>query len=503
MTAGQSMGGPLCMVSGATGYLGGRLVPALLEAGYRVRCLARNPDKLREVPWVGQVQIVRGDVRSPEQMHAACADVDVLYFLVHSLSRDGYAALDRRAALITAQAARECGVTRIVYLGGLHPDPRRHTLSPHLASRAEVGEILLRSGVPTAALQAAVIVGSGSASFEMLRHLTERLPIMVAPRWVRNHVQPIAVRDVLHYLVAAAALPATVNRSFDLGGPHALSYAEMMRRYARETGLPRRWLFPVPLLTPKLSSYWIHLVTPVPRSIGGPLIESLINDAVVSEHDIHELGPPRDGGLTSFETSIRLALAKTDAGAVQTRWSDASSPRAPADAMPTDPAWVGGNVFAHTVAIPTRASAAALWAVIEGLGGLRGWYCFPPEWAARGWLARLLGHPAHRRGRRDPTQLRVGEALDWWRVEQREQEALLRLRGEMRTPGQAWLELRIDTGDIGQLTYTQRAIFQPHGLVGQLYWRAIAPLRAIVFNGMARSIIRAAEHPHTDHRNSL
>ena len=484
----------LCVVTGSTGYLGGRLVPALLAKGYRVRCLVRNPDKLRGIPWAGQVDIVQGDVTDPDQMREACAGADIVYFLVHSLARDNFATLDRRAALITAEAARCGGVGRIIYMGGLHPDTE--DLSEHLSSRAEVGDIFLRSGVPTAVLQAGVIIGSGSASFEMLRYLTERLPIMVTPKWALNHIQPIAVRDVLHYLVAAVELEPTVNRTFDVGGPQVLTYQDMMRRYARVAGLPRRRMLALPLLSPKLSSYWINVVTPVPRSVGGPLIESLVNDAVRSECDIDSLLGPPAHGPTSYDESIELALENIKDGDVETRWSDAYASRKPAEPLPSDPDWTGGNVYTHTRELATTASAARLWQAIEGISGLRGWYSFPPSWAAQGWTDRLLSSTTRRRGRRHPDMLRVGDVLDWWRVEAREEGTLLRLRAEMRAPGQAWLELGVHTDPAGRVSYHQRAIFQPHGLAGQLYWRAITPVRDLVFHGMARSITHTAETEH-------
>jgi uncharacterized protein YbjT (DUF2867 family) len=335
---------PLCLVTGATGYLGGRLVPALLADGYRVRCLVRDPEKLSGVPWAGQVELVTGDVLDPGSMRAACAGVDTFYYLVHSLTVRGFASVDRRAALVTAEAAREAGVRRIVYLGGLHPDSGDGELSEHLGSRAEVGEIFLRSGVPSVVLQAAVIIGSGSASFEMLRYLTERLPVMVTPTWVRSRVQPIAVRDVLHYLVAAPTLPAGVNRSFDIGGPDVLSYREMMQRYAAVAGLPRRRMLPVGLLTPKLSSHWLNIVTPVPRSVGAPLIGSLVHDAVRGEHDIDALVAPPEGGLIGYERSVQLALASITRGERATRWGR-TSPELPSDPLPSDPDWSGGTAY--------------------------------------------------------------------------------------------------------------------------------------------------------------
>jgi uncharacterized protein YbjT (DUF2867 family) len=480
----------LCLVTGSTGYIGGRLVPALLARGYRVRCVVRDPGKLTGVPWAGRVEVVPGDVLRPDDMRAACAGVDVLYYLVHSLSTKGFASVDRRAALVTAEAARHAGVRRVVYLGGLHPAGE---LSEHLGSRTEVGETFLRSGVPTVALQAAVIIGSGSASFEMLRYLTERLPLMVTPTWVRSKVQPIAVRDVLHYLVAAAELPPGLNRAFDIAGPDVLTYREMMQRYASVAGLPRRRMLPVGVLTPKLSSHWINIVTPVPRSIGAPLIESLVHDAVRGEQDVDGYLPRPAEGLTDYETAIRLALAKIRRGDVETHWSNASPANAPSDPLPSDPGWSGGTAYTDIRERPTTADPERLWRVVEGIGGEHGRYSFPLAWAVRGWLDRIASGPGPRRGRRDPKELRVGDALDWWRVEAIEEGRLLRLRAEMKVPGLAWLELGVRPDGDRHSVYHQRAIFLPRGLAGHLCWFGVAPFHGIVFGGMARSITRTAE----------
>lgn len=484
----------LCLVTGASGYIGGRLVPRLLAAGHRVRCVVRNPDKLRDTPWRSDVEVVRGDVLDEESMRDACRGVDVVYYLVHSLSERRFATLDRRAALITSQAARGADVGRIVYLGGVHPDEAE--LSDHLGSRAEVAQILLRSGVPTAVLQAAVIIGSGSASFEMLRYLTERLPVMVTPAWVRNRVQPIAVRDVLHYLASATRLPGHINRTFDIGGPAVLTYAEMMQRYAAVAGLPKRKMVPVRVLSPKLSSHWINIVTPVPKSIGAPLIESLVHEAVCSEHDIDEHIEPPAGGLTGYERAVELALHRVRDAEVETRWSDASPADAPADPLPTDPEWAGGSAYTDTREQRSAVPAAAVWRVIEGIGGARGWYSFPLAWAARGWADRLLGGVGLRRGRRHPDRLRTGDALDWWRVEELRDGHLLRLRAEMRVPGRAWLELSVEAGEDAESVYRQRAIFVPHGLAGQVYWWSVAPFHGIVFAGMARNVLHTAQRAH-------
>jgi uncharacterized protein YbjT (DUF2867 family) len=482
-----------CLVTGASGYIGGRLVPELLDAGYDVRCMARDAGKLAGRPWSDAVGVAVADAMDPAAVRRALEGVDVAYYLIHSLgSGASFEQRDRDAARIFAAAALAAGVSRLVYLGGIVSGPAGH-LSPHLRSRREVGNLLLASGVPTAALQAAVIIGSGSASFEMLRYLTERLPVMVTPEWVSTRIQPIAVGDVLRYLVGAAALPAGVSRAFDIGGPDVLTYAEMMHRYCEVAGLRPRVLFPVPLLTPGLSSLWVGLVTPVPAGLARPLVESLRNEVVCSEHDIAQYVPDPPGGLMSLSEAITLALRHTSEGNVSTRWSSASSPGAPSDPLPTDPSWAGGSLYVDERTSVVRSSPAALWKVIEGIGGAAGWYSFPAAWAARGLIDRLAGGVGLRRGRRDPDHLLVGDALDFWRVEAITPGSLLRLRAEMKLPGLAWLELTVGRDDDGATTYHQRAIFQPRGLAGHAYWRSIAPFHGAVFGGMLRNITAAAE----------
>ncbi|MDG9678218.1 SDR family oxidoreductase [Micromonospora sp. DH14] len=484
-----------CLVTGATGYIGGRLTPLLLANGHTVRCLARKAVRLRDVPWASAAEIVEGDLSKPETLAAAFADVDVAYFLVHSLGRSDFEAADRAAATNFAAAARAAGVRRIVYLGGPEPASDAEVPSPHLRSRAEVGRILLASGVPTAVLRAAVIIGSGSASFEMLRYLTERLPVMVTPRWVHNRIQPIAVRDVLHYLAGCADLPAEVNRGFDVGGPDVLTFLEMMQRYARVAGLRRRVIVPVRPLTPSLSSHWVGLVTPVPNKIARPLVESLIHEAVAHEHDIARYVPDPPDGLTGFDQAVALALAKVRDAQVETRWSTASGPDAPAEPLPSDPDWSGGTAYTDVRERMVDAPPAALWRVVEGVGGEHGWYSFPLAWSIRGWLDRLVGGVGLRRGRRDPHRLQVGEALDFWRVEEIVPGELLRLRAEMRLPGRAWLEMRVLPAEGDRSRYQQRAVFLPRGLAGHAYWGSVAPFHAVVFGGMARNIARNAEQP--------
>lgn len=494
MNAEDTGSGLRCLVTGATGYIGGRLVPELLTEGHRVRCLARSPGKLRDHPWAGETEVVRGDVLDSAAVAEAMRGIDVAYYLVHALGTGAtFEETDRRAARIFGEQARAAGVRRIVYLGGLTPKgvPERE-LSPHLRSRAEVGRILLDSGVPTTVLRAAVVIGSGSASFEMLRYLTERLPVMVTPSWVRTRIQPVAVRDVLRALVGSARMPAEVNRAFDIGGPDILTYREMMNGYAAVAELPRRIILPVPVLTPGLSSHWVGLVTPVPAAIARPLAESLRHEVVCHEHDIARYVPDPPGHPLGFDEAVRLALQRVRDAQVVTRWSSASFPGAPSDPLPTDPDWAGGSLYTDVRELPVDASRPDLWRVIEGIGGDNGWYSFPLAWAVRGRLDRLVGGVGLRRGRRDAARLRVGDSLDFWRVEEIEPGHLLRLRAEMRLPGLAWLEMCAQTDDDGRTRYRQRALFHPRGLLGHAYWWSVSPFHAAVFGGMARNIARTA-----------
>ena len=486
---------PIAVVLGGTGYVGGRLVPRLINAGYRVRVLARSVDRVLAHEWGGSVEITVGDVTDATAVTTALTDAAVVYYLVHSMTAGtGFENADRRAATVVAKAAQKAGVGRLVYLGGLHPDGV--ALSPHLRSRVEVGEILLASTVPTLVFQAGVIIGSGSASFEMVRHLTEVLPYMPAPRWVRNHIQPIAVRDVLYYLLAAPKVDPSVNRAFDIGGPDVFRYGQMMNAYALEAGLRQRPIASLPVLTPRLASHWVNLVTPIPRSLARPLVESLQNECVMKDHDIDAVIPPPPGGLTGYRTAVRLALRVQLERRVETSWVDGDVVGAPSSTLPADPDWVGRTVFTDARTVTTAASASRLWNVIEGIGGRRGWYSWPLAWAVRGVMDKAIGGVGLRRGRRDPDRLILGDAVDFWRVEMvtrggNTAPSTLLLRAEMKVPGLAWLELKAVPLQSGS-RYEQRAIFFPRGLAGRLYWLAVLPFHGLIFASMAARITAAA-----------
>ncbi|MEI7442871.1 MAG: SDR family oxidoreductase [Actinomycetes bacterium] len=480
----------LCLVTGATGYVGGRLIPHLLAAGHRVRILVRHPERVTQMTWADQVEIYSGDANDADAVSKAMRDVDVAYYMIHSIGSVGdLEKLERETANIFATCAKQADVKRIIYLGGLQNDPK---LSKHLRSRAEVGNIFLKSGVPTIAFGAAVILGSGSLSFEMLRYLTERLPAMITPRWVRTKIQPIAVRDVLRYLTLAAVLEPELNRTFDIGGPDVLTYEEMMQGYARVAGLRKRIIWPINILSPSLSARWIGLVTPVPKAIARPLVDSLKSEVICAEHDIKTYIPDPPEGLLNFEDAVGMALQRIREAAVKTRWSSASTPGAPSDPLPTDPQWAGGSLYTDEREVETCASPDSLWQVIEQIGGERGWYSFPLAWETRGVLDRIFGGPGLRRGRRDPHHLVAGETVDFWRVEECDRGKLLRLRAEMRMPGLAWLELEVKTSAGSPTKYRQRAIYHPKGLAGHVYWWSVWPFHGIVFGSMVKNITKAA-----------
>lgn len=471
-------------VAGASGYIGGRLTRRLLELGYTVRCLARHPGKILGREWAAdsRIEVRQADLADVGSAGSALEGCEAAFYLVHSMTSSGgaYAARDMELALQFARAARRAGVGRIIYLGGLGetgPD-----LSEHLASRREVEAALASTGVPVTVFRAAMIIGSGSASFEILRYLVERLPVMITPKWVSTPCQPIAVRNVIEYLAGALTAPATTGGTFDIGGPEAMRYLDILRIMAEELGLRRRWIIPVPVLTPRLSSYWIHLVTPLSHDIARPLAEGLKNPVVCRETRIREMIPQE---LLSVRESIRAALSKMAAHDVETNWSMAGP-------IPGDPDWAGGTVFRDTRIMKIAAPPAAVFQAVCRVGGGHGWYAADWLWVVRGWLDQLAGGPGLRRGRRDPEQVTFGEALDFWRVVGHEKDRRLALRAEMKLPGEALLEFAIEPDGKGGCSLRQQALFKPRGLFGLLYWYAVVPLHHVVFRGMLNGIEREA-----------
>ena len=485
--------GSLVLVTGASGYVGGRLVGELLNAGYRVRCLARTPAKLDAAPWRDDVEVIEGDIEG--DLASAVDGVQAVYYLVHSIGEgDDWTEREAAAAANLRDAAAAAGVERIVYLGGLGGDEDAEVeLSPHLRSRHRVGQVLADGPVPVTELRAAVIIGSGSASFEMLRYLVEVLPVMVTPKWVDTRCQPIAVRDVLRYLVGVLSVDAAAGRILEIGGPDALSYREMMAVYAEEAGLRPRVVIPIPVLTPRLSSLWVGLVTPLPRALARPLVSSLVNEVVVRDDSILALCPgPRMG----YRESVRLALQRVQDHDVTTSWSGAEIASV-AGPLPTDPEWSGGAVLQDVRERVVHAVPEVVHRTVCGVGGKRGWYSGEWLWVLRGVMDKIVGGPGMRRGRRDPDRLRVGDVVDFWRVEAIQPGELLRLRAEMRLPGVAGLEWRIEelpddaTGPRCRLVQT--ATFVPRGLWGRAYWYGVAPFHTFVFPGMIGGLAEAAE----------
>jgi uncharacterized protein YbjT (DUF2867 family) len=477
---------PLIAVTGATGYVGGRLVSSLLEAGYRVRCVVREPRKLAERPWRDDpnVTVVRNDISDEDSLAVDLEGCVAAYYLVHSMEVSGreYAERDRRLADVFGRAAARAGVSRIIYLGGLGEMGER--LSEHLSSRREVEEVLGSAGVPVTTFRAAMIIGSGSASFEILRYLVERLPVMVTPSWVKTESQPVAIADVLHWLVRCLDVPETIGRTLEIGGADVLTYRELMRIMAEELRLPRRLVIPVPVLTPRLSSGWISLITPVSYRIARPLADGLRNRVVVTRDDVQRLMPHRAMGARE---AIREALARVRTMDVQTRWSVAGP-------VPGDPSWAGGTVFTDERSIEVRAGASEVFGAVCRVGGGHGWYAGDVLWRVRGWMDTLVGGPGLRRGRRHPERVEFGEALDFWRVIGIDRDRALTLLAEMKLPGTATLAFTVDEeASAGMTTLTMTARFRPRGILGIAYWYAVLPLHCLVFGGMLRGIKLAAE----------
>jgi uncharacterized protein YbjT (DUF2867 family) len=448
--------------------------------------LARDPTRLEGRSWVNQVEIVEGDLLEAETLREAFRGIGVVYYLVHSLGGgDAFPERDVTAARNCAEAARKAGVERIIYLGGLgDPDAR---LSTHLRSRQETGEALRSTDVQVTELRAAVIVGSGSVSFEMIRYLTERLPVMICPRWVNTKVQPIAIRNVIDYLLAVLDQPATVGKILEIGGTDVLTYAQMMKGYAKARGL-KRWLISVPFLTPRLSSYWVHIITPISASIARPLIKGLANEVIVRDNEAQRLMP--DIRLLDYKESLERALMRLQNQIVETSWSDALA-SSQGDVRPVALISREGMILERREHI-AAATPAATFRDFSSLGGRRGWLYMNWAWKARGIVDRALGGVGMRRGRRDPHHLRVGDAVDFWRVEAVVPDRLIRLRAEMKVPGRAWLEFEAHPRDDGQTDLTQTAIFEPKGLAGLAYWYLLYPMHALIFVGMIRRIARSA-----------
>jgi uncharacterized protein YbjT (DUF2867 family) len=491
------------LVIGATGYVGGRLVTRLLDSGYQVRVLARSAARAKRHLWSDDVELVVGDVLEPDTLIPAFEGCYAAYHLVHSIGTGAdFAETEAASARNVRDAAAAAGLRRIIYLGGMGdegaPGDEAHALSEHLSSRRAVGRILASGPTPVTELRAAVIIGSGSLSFEMLRYLTEVLPVMITPSWVRTRCQPIAIRDVLVYLVGVLDDPTDEDQLFDIGGPDVLSYADMMRVFAEVAGLPRRVIMPVPVLSPRLSSLWIGLVTPLPARTARPLVDSLRHEVVVHHEGpaagIDELVPHEP---LPFRDAVELALRRTRAEGVDTRWSDAGF--SPADPVPGDPEWSGGTVSTDHQTVHTTASPTSLFRGFARIGGADKYYVAYWAWWLRGLADRAIGGPGLRRGRRHPVDLRVGEALDFWRVVEVIDGEQLVLQAEMKVPGKAWLTWRIepdpdpDSGEPDRVQLHQIAYFAPKGLFGRLYWYTMLPFHALIFNRMAHSIVAWAE----------
>jgi uncharacterized protein YbjT (DUF2867 family) len=469
-------------LTGATGYVGGRLRRRFEERGVALRCLARRPEELR-ARVAESTEVVRGDLLDADTLGPALAGVHTAYYLVHSMgSEKDFESRDRTAAKNFSAAATAAGVQRIVYLGGLaHGDD----LSPHLRSRHEVGAILRAGDVPVLELQASVVLGSGSLSFEMVRALVERLPIMICPKWIEVAAQPIAVEDLLAYLLEAREIELSASRVFEIGGADQVSYGDLMREYARQRGL-RRWMIRVPVLTPRLSSLWLGLVTPLYARVGRKLVESIKHPSIVHDAAALDAFQVRPRGMAA---GIAKALRDEERQITESRWFDAFSSGGDARS------WVGvrfGNRLVDQRAREVSVGSAAAFAPIQRIGGETGWYAFNWLWKLRGFLDLLVGGVGVRRGRPHPDELRVGDALDFWRVEAYEPGRLLRLSAEMKLPGRAWLEFEVLPTKTGA-TIRQTALYDPVGLFGLVYWWAVYPLHVLIFRRMLRNICRAAE----------
>lgn len=485
----------LYLVTGASGYVGGRLVRDLVQDGKKVRVFVRDAKKVSQQPWASKVEIIQGNATNSQDLDRALAGVHTAYYLLHSINvSTNFETIEAEMAKRFADSAAAAMVKQIIYLGGIANDENR---SRHLTSRMDTGTNLASTSVPVLELRAGIIIGSGSASFEMLRHLTHRLPIMTTPKWVSNRTQPIAIRDVLYYLRSAANLDKPQNRICDIGGPEVVTYAAMMQKFSKLSGLRERIIIQIPVLTPKLSSLWIGFVTPVPTSLARPLVESLISEVVADPRkSITEIIPLPPEGLLTVSQAIELALTRVAENHVDTRWSDAAYPTAPWQKAQSDPEWAGELMLKDHREITTDVPLENIWQQIEGIGGEHGWFGSGWLWYLRGLIDRMVGGVGLRRGRRDPEHLHVGDSVDFWRVEELEHGKKLRLYAEMILPGKAWLEFSLIEKD-GSTFVTQDALFAPRGLGGQLYWYVVSPFHFFIFPTMLRNIVKAARKSHT------
>lgn len=476
----------IILLTGSTGYIGGRLVPRLLESGYHVRCMVRDPSRLQGRPWHNEIEIVIGDVLQPESLISVMNGVSAAYYLVHSLAGGpDFHQRDITAATNFSAAARYAGIERIIFLGGLAE--ASGGLSEHLRSRQQTGDALRSSGVPVTELRAGVIVGSGSLSFEMIRYLSERVPVLICPRWVFTRTQPIGIREVLDYLTAVLNVPESRDQIIEIGGSEIVTYGEMMMIYAEVRGL-KRYIIPVPVLTPRLSSLWVNLVTPIPAAIARPLIEGLRNESIVHDNIAQKMFPQiKPAG---YRVSVERALARLQASNIETAWSDALS-TSQGDVPPVILTTSEGMILEKRQRIIPAASID-VYDTFMGLGGKRGWLYLNLAWEFRGFVDRIIGGVGLRRGRRHPDQLRVGDALDFWRVEAVEPGQLLRLRAEMKVPGKAWLQFQVVPKENRQSLLSQTAFFAPKGLAGWLYWYVLYPVHGLIFSGLINKIAQRA-----------
>ncbi len=474
------------LVTGATGYVGGRLVPRLLEAGVRVRCLVRDVERVRGQAWLDRVEVVQGNALDRESLLAAMRGASAAYYLIHGMQGSrGNLERELSVAHNFAWAAEQARLERVIYLGEL-ADPA-DKLSPYLRSRHQTGDALRQGHVPTAELRAGMIVGAGSILFEMIRYLSEREPVLICPRWFFTQAQPIAINDVLAYLVAALESPECVGQAIEIGGDTRLSYADMLLAYARERGL-KRWLVPTPFYAPRLSSFWVHMVTPIHWRLVLPLIQGLHSESVVRTN-LAQLCFPRIRPV-DFGTAVRSALGHLQTDDVETSWSDALV-TAMGDSRPVELTTIEGMMLERRTA-QLDAPPSVVFRTFTGLGGDRGWLYLNWVWKLRGWIDKLAGGVGLRRGRRHPDELRVGESLDFWRVEALEPNTLVRLRAEMKVPGKAWLEFQCATQPDRRTLLTQTAYFAPRGLSGLVYWYGLYPIHGLVFRGLIRRIAERA-----------